>query len=61
MNLRRANILIVDDDQDVLTAVRFLLKPEVKSIFTESNPENIHKLISENHIDLILLDMNFKS
>ena len=61
MNLRQANILIVDDDQDVLTAVRFLLKPEVKSIFTETNPENIHQLISENQIDIVLLDMNFKS
>lgn len=61
MNLQQANILIIDDDQDVLTAVRFLLKSEVKSIQTEANPEKIPRLIQENAYDIILLDMNFKS
>jgi len=61
MNLNQANILIVDDDKDVLTAVRFLLKSEVKTIWTETNPDNLHKLVAENDIDIVLLDMNFKS
>lgn len=61
MNINQATILIIDDDKDVLTAVRFLLKTEVKAIFTETNPENIRKLITENNIDIVLLDMNFKS
>ena len=61
MNLHQANILIVDDDKDVLTAVRFLLKMEVKTILTETNPDNIHKLVTENDLDIILLDMNFRS
>ena len=54
MNLKQANILVVDDDKDVLTAVRFLLKPEVKSIVTETKPENLHKLISENTFDILI-------
>ncbi|MCC8094338.1 MAG: sigma-54 dependent transcriptional regulator [Tannerellaceae bacterium] len=61
MNLNQATILIVDDDRDVLTALRFLLKTEVKTLLTETHPENIHKQITENNIHLILLDMNFKS
>ncbi|GHT10218.1 sigma-54-dependent Fis family transcriptional regulator [Bacteroidia bacterium] len=61
MNLRQANILIVDDDKDVLTAVRLLLQPEVKSITTNPNPENLRKLLSDNSFDLLLLDMNFNS
>jgi len=61
MNLRQANILVVDDDKDVLTAVRFLLKSEVKSIVTETNPENLRKLLSENSFDMLMLDMNFNS
>lgn len=61
MNLHQANILIIDDDKDVLTAVRFLLKMKVKTIWTDTNPENIHTLITENNIDIILLDMNFRS
>ncbi|MDL2255961.1 sigma-54 dependent transcriptional regulator [Parabacteroides sp. OttesenSCG-928-K15] len=61
MNLNQATILIVDDDKDVLTAVRFLLKAEVKRILTETNPENLHRLIAENEVDIVMLDMNFRS
>ena len=61
MNLKQANILVVDDDKDVLTAVRFLLKPEVKNIVTEANPENLRKLLSEQTFDILMLDMNFNS
>ena len=61
MTLHQANILIVDDDKDVLTAVRFLLKPEVQNIVTETNPENLRKLLSGNKFDILLLDMNFNS
>ncbi|MDR3060817.1 MAG: sigma-54 dependent transcriptional regulator [Dysgonamonadaceae bacterium] len=61
MNLKQANILVVDDDKDILTAVRFLLKSEVKNIVTEPNPENLRKLLSENHFDILMLDMNFNS
>lgn len=60
-NLYQANILIIDDDKDVLTAVRLLLQAKVKTILTETNPENLHKLITENDIDIVLLDMNFRS
>jgi two-component system, NtrC family, response regulator HydG len=61
MSLKTASVLIVDDDTDVLTAVRLLLKTEVKEVLTEKNPENIPALLSKHNFDLILLDMNFKS
>lgn len=61
MNLRDATILIVDDDKDILTAVRFLLKSEVKNIVIESNPENLRKHITGNSFDIVLLDMNFNT
>jgi len=60
MNLKKYCILAIDDDTDVLTAVRLLLKTEVKEIVTEKNPDNIPSLMSK-HFDLVLLDMNFKS
>jgi len=60
-NLQRLTVLVVDDDKDVLTAVRFLLKPEVKQIVTDTNPENLRKLLAENKPDILLLDMNFNS
>src|SRR5688500_668457 len=59
MNLKNASILVVDDDPDVLTAVRLLLKTEVKEVTTEKNPENLRWHLNKDHFDLILLDMNF--
>jgi DNA-binding NtrC family response regulator len=61
MQLKNASILIIDDDPDVLTAVRLLLKTEVKEVQTEKNPENLRSLLSKQSFDVILLDMNFNS
>jgi two-component system, NtrC family, response regulator HydG len=61
MNIKNASILVVDDDLDVLTAVKMLLKTEVKEVVTEKSPENIRSLFAEKKFDLMLLDMNFNS
>jgi DNA-binding NtrC family response regulator len=60
MNLKNASILVIDDDQDVLTAVRLLLKTEVKNVVTEKNPQNLRWLLKDVY-DVVLLDMNFTS
>lgn len=59
--MKHSRILVVDDDPDVLTAVRLLLKQEVTEIITEHNPEQIPTILSKGPLDLVLLDMNFKS
>ena len=51
---------MIDDDQDVLTAVRLLLKTEVKNVVTEKNPQNLRWLLKDAY-DVVLLDMNFTS
>ncbi len=61
MLLKNASILVVDDDQDVLTAVRLLLKTQANEVVTEKTPENLLSLLSGKKFDLVLLDMNFKS
>ncbi|TSD66925.1 sigma-54-dependent Fis family transcriptional regulator [Inquilinus sp. KBS0705] len=61
MILKKATVLIVDDDPDVLTAVKLLLKTETQEIITEKNPENLNWLLQRNQVDLVLLDMNFNS
>ncbi|WP_462265000.1 sigma-54-dependent transcriptional regulator [Mucilaginibacter sp.] len=61
MLLKKASILIVDDDPDVLTAVKLLLKTEVGEIITEKNPENLHAILQRKPVDLVMLDMNFNS
>ena len=61
MSLKKASILVIDDDMDVLTAVRLLLRTEVKEVVTEKNPEQIPFLLSKDSYDLVLLDMNFNA
>ena len=61
MILKNATILVIDDDPDVLTAVRLLLKTEVKEVVIEKNPEALPSLLPKKEFDLILLDMNFNS
>lgn len=58
---KNAKILIVDDDIDVLVAVKMLLKPEVKEVVTEKNPEKLMSILAKDKFDVILLDMNYKS
>lgn len=59
MVLKNATILVIDDDVDVLTALRLLLKPIVKEVVTEKNPSNITSQIERKAYDIIILDMNF--
>jgi two-component system, NtrC family, response regulator HydG len=61
MRLTDANVLVVDDDPDVLLAVKMLLRPEVRQIETEKNPERLRSILSKNRFDIILLDMNYHS
>lgn len=61
MVLKNASVLVIDDDTDVLTAVKLLLKGEAKEVLTEKNPENLRWLLSKQSFDCILLDMNFTS
>ena len=59
MLLKNANILVVDDDTDVLTAIRLLLKSKVRDVITERNPNQIISLIRKHKFDIVVLDMNF--
>ena len=59
MVLKNATVLVIDDDVDVLTALRLLLKPMVKDVVTEKNPSNILSQIEKANYDIIILDMNF--
>ena len=52
-------ILIVDDDDDILTAGKLLLKRKFSHISTCNLPEHIPAFINDQDFDVILLDMNF--
>ncbi|WBL25767.1 sigma-54-dependent transcriptional regulator [Zunongwangia sp. HGR-M22] len=59
MQLKNANILVIDDDPDVLTALRIMLKSLANKVVTEKNPNNITSLLEQEKFDLVILDMNF--
>ncbi|MBL4630077.1 MAG: sigma-54-dependent Fis family transcriptional regulator [Paraglaciecola sp.] len=52
-------ILIVDDDQDILTAGKLLLKRHFSQVMICNSPQNIPKLMLDNRFDAVMLDMNF--
>lgn len=54
-----ARILVVDDDADILTAARLLLKRHFSVVTTASRPEQLPALLAEDSFDVVLLDMNF--
>lgn len=54
-----STILIVDDDRDILTAGKLLLKRQFGKVVTCDQPNALSELISNNDFDAILLDMNF--
>lgn len=61
MEKRKAKILVVDDDSDILTAARVVLRQRFEIVETESNPQKLNFLLSNNSYDVILLDMNYSS
>jgi DNA-binding NtrC family response regulator len=56
---KNGRILAVDDNADILFALKMLLKPHFEVIRTETNPGRIPQHMSEEDFDVILLDMNF--
>ena len=59
MRLKEANILVIDDDEDVLTALRLLFKPLLKFIAVNKNPNTILSELEKETYDVVILDMNF--
>ena len=59
METKQGKILAVDDNEDILFALKLLLKNHVEKVHTETSPEGIPKLMKEEDFDVILLDMNF--
>ncbi len=59
MDLKSGKILVVDDNEDILFALRLLLKTSTERIETINNPEKIPAMMAQESWDVILLDMNF--
>ncbi len=56
---RMPRILIADDQPDVLTALRLLLKGESYDISPASSPAAVLKVVERQELDLVLIDLNY--
>jgi DNA-binding NtrC family response regulator len=59
MSEKIGNILAVDDNEDILFALKLLLKPYVENLTVLNSPQKIPELLGKENFDMILLDMNF--
>jgi len=59
MEEKTGRILAVDDNEDILFALKLLLRPHVELIETLTGPERIPEMMKKEDWDVILLDMNF--
>lgn len=57
--MKEANILIVDDNKSILTAIDLLLRGCCGRIKTLSSPNQLISELQQNRYDVLLLDMNF--
>lgn len=51
--------MVVDDDEDILTAARVLLRRQFAEVVTCRRPERIPELLAQHSFNVVLLDMNF--
>lgn len=59
MQKKSGRILAIDDNEDILFALKLLLKSHVEYVRTENDPSNIQSILTKEYFDVILLDMNF--
>ena len=53
------NVLVVDDNESIFTTLEICLDGVFERILTLTNPDKILATLEQEHIDVILLDMNF--
>jgi DNA-binding NtrC family response regulator len=59
--MAKGNILIVDDNKSILSALEILLTPEFQSVTTLSDPNQIPTELRKKDYNLVVLDMNFNA
>src|SRR4029077_16700706 len=58
-NMMQPRILIADDQQDVLDALRLLLKGQGYSIETVNSPADLLGAVERRGVDILLIDLNY--
>ncbi len=56
----KGKILIVDDNEELLLALKLMISPHFTYVKTETNPDKIPERLKDD-FDIVLLDMNFNA
>ena len=59
MNKNYGTILVIDDNPAILTAMKICLSGMFERVITLSTPDSILNTIQQEHVNVVLLDMNF--
>jgi DNA-binding NtrC family response regulator len=59
--MNKGTLLIVDDNRDIINSLALAMKNEFENVITLTNPNRIIEILRKNDIDIVILDMNFKS
>ncbi len=57
----KGTLLIVDEDRSTLNSLEKIMLNEVEKVFSLTDPNRINELLRKNDVDIVMLDMNFKS
>ncbi|MFO7940880.1 MAG: sigma-54 dependent transcriptional regulator [Bacteroidales bacterium] len=60
MERRNEKVLIVDDDQAILTTVQLFLEEHFEQVHIESNPNYLPEIVTRREYSVVVLDMNFR-
>lgn len=52
-------ILVIDDNEAILTALRYCLSDTFSRVLTMTSPETVLRVLTQEEVSLVLLDMNF--
>ena len=57
----KGTVLIVDDNREVLSRLEKIVHKDFDKVITLSNPNRIIEILSNSEVDLVMIDMNFRS
>jgi DNA-binding NtrC family response regulator len=57
----KASVLIVDDNREILSALEKIVRRDFEKVHTLTNPNRIIEILKGYDIDIVMIDMNFRS
>lgn len=59
--MQTPQILIVEDEQVTRNTLKSIFEAEGYAVFEASDGEEMHQVLSENSINLVIMDINLKA